>query len=216
MNNFSWSYDRAEVAADGTIHVVGVVLGIGGAITLIVTTFWIADVSSAIAASVYAATLIATLSMSAAYNMWPVGARKWLLRKYDHAAIYLLIAGTYTPFALRMGAGGAWLLVWIWTAAAVGIFLKIAFPGRYDRIAILLYLGLGWSGVAILDSVLSSFSPAVIWLLLSGGVIYSAGVVFHLWHSLRFQNAIWHGFVLAGAMCHYCAVLVSVLVPMSV
>lgn len=210
MNSFSWNYDRAEIAADGIIHVVGVILGVGGAIAMIATTLRIANVSSAIAASVYALTLITTLSMSAVYNIWPVGARKWRLRKYDHAAIYMLIAGTYTPFALQLGAKGAWLLVWIWAVAAVGMLLKVAFPGRYDRIAILLYLGLGWSGVAMFDTLLESLSPAVIRLLLIGGIVYSGGVIFHLWQSLRFQNAIWHAFVLAGAIFHYCAVLTSV------
>lgn len=210
MNSLSWNYDRTEIAVDGTIHAIGVIFGVGGAIAMVVTTFWMADVGSAIAASVYAATLIATLSMSAAFNMWPVGTRKWRLRKYDHAGIYLLIAGTYTPFALQMGARGAWLLVGMWSVAALGMFLKIAVPGRYDRVALLLYLGLGWSGAALFDTMVDSLSPAVVWLLVSGGVIYSAGVVFHLWRSLRFQNAIWHGFVLAGAICHYCAVLASV------
>lgn len=210
MDNFSWNYDRAELVADGTIHVAGVILGVGGAISMIAAAFWIADMSSAIAASVYAVTLVSTLSMSAVYNMWPVGTRKWQLRKFDHAAIYLLIAGTYTPFALQIDTRGAWLLVWIWSVAAFGALLKIAFPGRYDRIALLLYLGLGWSGVFMFDTVLSSFSPAIIWLLICGGAVYSIGVVFHLWHSLRFQNAIWHGFVLIGAVCHYCAVITSV------
>lgn len=210
MNSFSWNYDRGEIAADSTIHIVGVTLGVGGAIAMVIITFWLADIRSAIAASIYGATLISTLSMSAAYNMWPVGPRKWRLRKYDHAAIYLLIAGTYTPFAMRMGEWGVGLLVWMWSVAALGMVLKIALPGRCDRVALLLYLGLGWSGVAMFDKMLITLSPAVIWLIVFGGVTYTVGVVFHLWRSLRFQNAIWHGFVLAGAACHYCAVLTLV------
>lgn len=210
MNNFPWNYDRTELVADGTIHVVGVILSLGGAVAMVFAAFWVANVSSAIAASVYAVTLVTTLSMSAIYNMWPIGPRKWQMRKFDHAAIYLLIAGTYTPFALQLGARGAWLLVWMWSVAALGMLLKIAFPGRFDRIALLLYLGLGWSGVFMFDIMLSSFSPTIIWLLILGGAVYSTGVIFHLWHRLRFQNAIWHGFVLAGAACHYCAVLTSV------
>lgn len=211
MSSFSWRYDRAEIVADGTVHIIGVIFAMSGAIAMILTAFWIADAAEAVAATIYAATLITTLLMSAIFNMWPVGPRKWRLRKYDHAAIYLLIAGTYTPFALHMGARGAWLLLWMWIAAGLGIVLKVAFPGRYDRVAMLLYLGLGWSGVAVFDTVLTSFSPTVIWLIVAGGVVYTAGVTFHLWHGLRFQNAIWHGFVLAGAICHYCAVLTSVL-----
>lgn len=213
MNSVSWNYDRAETAADGVVHVIGVLFATAGAIALIMATLRGADTSVAIATAIYVLTLIATLSMSAAYNMWPVGPAKWRLRKYDHAAIYLLIAGTYTPFALQMDASGTWLLSWMWSVAAIGMFLKIVFPGRYDRVAILLYLGLGWSGVALFDTMLKSLSPSVIWLIVLGGIVYSIGVIFHLWRSLRFQNVIWHTFVLVGAIVHYAAVFVAVTDP---
>ncbi|GGA59687.1 DNA-binding protein [Nitratireductor aestuarii] len=207
MNEMSWRYDRSESIADGAIHVAGVLFALMGAGALIIGNLWHPEPGVALAASVYAVTLVATLTMSAVYNMWPVSPVKWKLRKYDHAAIFLLIAGTYTPFALQMEATG--LLVWMWSVAATGVFLKIVFPGRFDRLAILLYLGLGWSGAALFDTMLTSLSPTVLWLILAGGVVYSVGVVFHVWHSLRFQNAIWHGFVLAGAIIHYSAVFVS-------
>src|SRR5690606_35206741 len=113
--------------------------------------------------------------------------------------------------ALQMDAAGAWLLTWMWLMAALGMFLKIFFAGRFDRLTILLYLGVGWSGALVFDTMLNSLSPTVLWLILAGGVVYSVGVIFHLWHSLRFQNAIWHGFVLAGASIHYSAVFVSVM-----
>lgn len=209
MNELSWRYDRSESLADGAIHVVGVLFALIGATTLIIVNLWHAEPAVALAASVYAVTLVATLTMSAVYNMWPVTPLKWKLRRFDHAAIFLLIAGTYTPFALQMEAVN--LLIWMWLVAATGIFLKIAFPGRFDRLAILLYLGLGWSGVVLFDTMLTSLSPTVLWLILAGGAVYSIGVIFHVWHSLRFQNAIWHGFVLAGAIVHYSAVLISVI-----
>jgi hemolysin III len=210
MQELSWNYDRAETTADGVIHVLGVLLGISGAVTLAVISLGYADAGVAAAALIYALSLVVTLSMSAVYNMWPVSPRKWRLRKYDHAAIYLLIAGTYTPFALQMDARGVWLLMWTWSVAALGMFLKITFPNRFDRTSILLYLGLGWSGVVLFDQLVTSFSAPVVWLLAIGGAIYSIGVIFHLWQSLRFQNAIWHGFVLTGASLHYSAVVTSV------
>lgn len=207
---FAWNYDRSELRADGAVHLTGVALAVTGAIALVVTAFMEVDVGAASAASVYALCLIATLAMSAAYNMWPVGPLKWSLRKFDHAGIYLLIAGTYTPFALAMGGRGGWLLAWIWTVAGLGMVLKIAFPGRFDRLAIALYLGLGWSGFAVFGTMVESLPGAVVGLIVAGGLVYTAGVVFHLWESLRFQNAIWHGFVLVGASCHYIAVMTSV------
>src|SRR4051812_6419507 len=98
------------------------------------------------------------------------------------------------------------LLVGIWATACAGMGLKLACPGRFERLAILLYLGLGWSGLIAYERVVTSLEAATVWLLASGGVLYSAGVVFHLWERLRFQNAIWHAFVLAAATCHFAAV----------
>ncbi|WP_173934686.1 hemolysin III family protein [Chelativorans sp. Marseille-P2723] len=210
MDEIPWHYDRAESFADGVIHVIGVLLAVTGAAALLIVMAWGAETDIAIATSIYALTLVTTLSISALYNMWPVSPLKWRLRKYDHAAIYLLIAGTYTPFALRMDATGAWLLAWVWTVAAFGMVLKIAFPKRFARLAIPLYLGLGWSGIALVKTMLASLSPTVVWLLILGGAAYSVGVVFHLWRSLRFQNAIWHAFVLKGAIIHYSAVIAAV------
>lgn len=211
MASRSWNYDPTELAADATVHIVGVALAIAGAVTIVAAAFALDDVGTAIATSVYALSLIATLAASAVYSMWPVGTVKWRLRKYDHAAIYILIAGTYTPFTPLMGESGLWLLVWTWSVAAIGIFLKLAFPGRYNRFSIFLYLSLAWSGVLIFDTLTTSLPIAVIWLLLAGGIVYSAGVAFHLWQTLRFHKAIWHGFVFTAALIHYCAVFASVL-----
>lgn len=211
LTAFEWNYDRSEMRADRAIHVAGVIFAIVGAAAMIASAFGLARPVDAVGVSVYAISLIGTLAMSAAYNMWPVGRQKWILRKFDHAGIFLLIAGTYTPFALQMGPRGHWLLACIWTAAILGMVLKIALPGRFDRLAVLLYLGLGWSGLATFDLMTESLSPLVVGLILAGGVFYSSGVIFHLMKRLRFQNAIWHGFVLAGAVIHYCAVFASLM-----
>src|SRR5690554_4661540 len=106
MTSRVWEYDRAETTVDAVIHVGGIVLAVAGAIAIIATSVLLTDSQRVAAVSVYAATLVVALSASAAYSMWPVGPMKWKLRKYDHAAIYLLIAGTYTPFTLMMGERG--------------------------------------------------------------------------------------------------------------
>lgn len=210
----TWHYTREEMVADGAVHLLGVALGIAGAVTLAVTAAlghlgWTERASVLI----YAGALVSMLGVSAAYNMWPVSRRKWLLRRVDHALIYLMIAGTYTPLVTLVGSGPvAWsLLALIWTVAAIGIALKLFMPGRWDRVSIALYLTLGWSGVLAYESVIAGLSPAALWMLALGGLLYSFGVVFHVWHKLPFQNAIWHAFVLAAAACHYGTVITSVL-----
>jgi len=160
---------------------------------------------------IYSVAMIAVLVISAAYNMWPITPVKWWLRRFDHAAIFILIAGTYTPFLAHMGSALApqILLVVVWAASIVGIVLKMALPGRFDRLSIGLYLVIGWSGIVLWDHVLS-LPTATLWLLGAGAVLYTAGVLCHVWDSLRFQNAIWHAFVLVATGCHYGAVLCSV------
>jgi hemolysin III len=157
--------------------------------------------------------MLAMLGASAAYNMWPVSPRKWILRRLDHAFIYLMIAGTYTPVVALVGSGPvAWtLLALIWTVALAGIAIKILMPGRWDRVSIVLYLMLGWSGVLAYESVISGLTPSALGFLAVGGLLYSVGVVFHVWRSLPFQNAIWHAFVLAATACHYGTIMASVL-----
>jgi len=202
----TWNYTRKELAADAAIHVAGLVLASGGAVALIVTVLMVADLLHAAAVVVYALTLVAGLAASALYSMWPVGPTKWRLRQYDYAAIYLLIAGTYTPFAVSLGDRGLWLLGSIWGMTVAGVYLKLAFPNRFKRFSVLLYLGLAWSGTLVLDTLIERFPSHVFGLLLAGGLVYSAGVPFHLWQKLRFHKAIWHAFVLTAATIHYTAV----------
>ncbi|MFZ4532931.1 MAG: PAQR family membrane homeostasis protein TrhA, partial [Alsobacter sp.] len=157
----------------------------------------------------YSCGLVAMLCFSAAYNMVPPSRIKWLLRRADHSAIYVMIAGTYTPFMTQMKdtALAASLSATVWIGALAGVALKLSLPGRYDRAAIAIYLALGWSVLIVIDPLAASLPQAALWLLASGGILYSTGVVFHVWESLPFQNAIWHGFVLAAAACHYVAIL---------
>ena len=138
---------------------------------------------------------------------------KWVLRRFDHSAIYLLIAATYTPFIMELKQSyvALALLVGVWCVAIVGIVLKLTLPGRFDRLAIVLYLAMGWSGVTLYDAVVNKLPPLALGFIVAGGILYSLGVIFHAWQRLRFQNAIWHCFVLLGAACHYTAILDLVL-----
>ncbi|XIA65070.1 hemolysin III family protein [Bradyrhizobium sp. TZ2] len=208
-----WNYDRAELIADGVVHIVGVCFGLIAATVLIVLTAIYASPSDVAVVSVYVTGLLAMLVLSATYNLWPVSRAKWVLRRFDHSAIYVLIAATYTPFIMELKGSylAIALLSGVWCVAIVGIVLKLALPGRYDRVAVVLYLAMGWSGLVLYDAVVKALPAMALWFIVAGGVLYSLGVIFHAWQRLRFQNAIWHGFVLLGAACHYTAILDMVL-----
>jgi hemolysin III len=154
-SGLSWNYDREELLADGVVHTIGVGLALIGAVLLIVVSGDSTQVVKTASVLIYAAGLLTMLGISAAYNMWPASPRKWLLRRFDHSAIYLLIAATYTPFIAQMKAEIATvgLLLAVWCFAIVGIALKLALPGRLDRLSIGLYLLLGWSGMMAYEPV---------------------------------------------------------------
>jgi hemolysin III len=204
-----WNYDRAEMIADGVVHGIGVFGGLIAATVLIVLTAIYASALDVAVVSVYVAGLLAMLVLSATYNLWPVSRAKWVLRRFDHSAIYLLIAATYTPFIMELkdSVFAMALLAGVWCVAIVGIVLKLVLPGRFDRISVGLYLAMGWSGLMLYDRVVSALPTLALWFVVAGGALYSLGVIFHAWRRLRFQNAIWHCFVLLGAACHYTAVL---------
>src|SRR5689334_13789678 len=208
-----WNYDRAELIADGIVHGIGVVLGLIAATALVVLTAVYATALDIVSVSIYAAGLLSMLVLSATYNLWPVSRTKWLLRRFDHSAIYLLIAATYTPFIMELkdSVFAIAVLIGVWCVAIFGIVLKLGWPGRFDRLSVGLYLALGWSGLTLYGSVVAALPNLALWFVLAGGALYSLGVIFHTWRRLRFQNVIWHCFVLLGAACHYTAVMDLVL-----
>ena len=205
----TWDYDRVELVADGIVHAIGVSLGVVGAIVIVVVAANSARPADIPSIVIYAIGLLSMLGFSAAYNTWPISRAKWVLRRFDHSAIYVMIAGTYTAFIGQMRGDfvSIGLLIGVWLTAVVGVTLKLLLPGRFDRLAVILYLILGWSGAVAYEPVVAVLPSLSIWLLVAGGALYSAGVVFHGWQSLRFQNTIWHSFVLAAACCHYSAIL---------
>jgi hemolysin III len=149
---------------------------------------------------------------SAAYHLVPAPSWKSLLRRLDQAAIFLKIAGTYTPFALDK-IGGVWgysVFGAVWVAALAGATAKLLLTSNWDHVSVVLYVALGWAGIFILQPLSGAISATTLLLLAGGGVLYTLGVVFHLWNSLPYQNAIWHLFVLAGTACHFAAVVTAV------
>lgn len=201
-------YSRGEVLADAAAHILGLLFGLVATIALLITASQHDQALLILGASLYGLGLLAMLTCSAAYNLWPPSPTKELWRRLDHAAIFVMIAGTYTPFLMNR-VGGDWgygLLGFVWSVAIVGAALKLAFPRRWESITIAMYLGLGWSILVAINPLMQSVSVNSLILIGVGGVIYSLGVVFHLWERLPYQNAIWHWLVLVAAACHYFAI----------
>lgn len=203
-------YTMRERVADGCIHVIGVTASLVALTVLLVVgvetqaTLWIVSLA------IYGLALVAMFSCSAGYNLVVRPKLKEVMRRLDHAAIFLMIAGTYTPFILiKMNtAWGLGLLAVVWTMAAIGIAIKLLAPRFLDGLSTALYLVQGWAVIAAWEPLMSAMPGHVLTLLVVGGVLYTVGVVFHLWERLPYQNAIWHGFVLSAASCHYAAVIV--------
>ncbi len=194
--------------ADRVVHVVGIGLGTAAAITLVVVTAIDGEPGDLAPILIYAAGLVAMLGCSAAYNVFDTSVRRDWLRRFDHAAIFAMIAGTYTPFTTRLaGDWASGLTAAIWAVAATGIALKLLKPRRIETISIVLYLALGWIGLVAVGPFRAALDARTLALLALGGVVYTAGVAFHLWRRLPYQNAIWHGFVLVAAGIHYVAVI---------
>jgi hemolysin III len=201
----------AELLADGIVHALALLAGLIAFPLLLFHTLQTAGIGTVAAVAVYAAGFFLMWGFSLAYNMTPPSALKWLLRRFDHSMIYVMIAGTYTAVIPHLADGWPWLLgAVVWTGAVLGILVKVVLPGRYDRLSILAYVMLGWVGVIAIGPVAAALPSVSLWLLVAGGATYVAGVGFYIWHRLRFQNAIWHGFVAIAAGLHFAAVAVAV------
>jgi hemolysin III len=205
-------YTRAERVADGCVHVTGVAFSVLATAAMLTLAAKALPMASTASLGVYAFGMVAVFACSAAYHLSAHGKLKANLRRFDHAAIYVKIAGTYTPLALlKMGdAVGLALLGAVWAITAFGATAKLLWPERLVRTSYVLYLAQGWAVVAAFNSLLPAVSSRVLVLLVVGGCLYTVGVVFHLWERLRYHNAIWHGFVLAASACHFVAIVDAV------
>jgi hemolysin III len=200
---------RSEWRADMVVHLVGVTLGVAACAVLGVAAWPKEDAATRLSLAVYGIGLLGMLGCSALYNIAGDGPRRARWRRLDHAAIFVMIAGTYTPF-LAIAIGGGWgtgLLIFVWTSAAAGVMLKVLRPGWLEALSIAAYLLLGWTILVATDRLIAVISLRAFVLLAAGGILYTIGVLFYQWDRLPYQKAIWHGFVLAAATCHYFAVL---------
>jgi hemolysin III len=211
LNVIYKAYSNGEMRADIAAHVVGVLCGVVGTLVLMLTASN-GSLPVILGATLYAIGLLAMLGFSAAYNLWPPSPVKELLRRFDHAAIFVMIVGTFTPFLLAR-VGGPWgfgLLAFAWSVAVAGVWMKLVYPRRWERVTVALYIGLGLSIVIVANQLAEVISPVSGYLLIAGAAMYILGVVFHLWERLPYQNAIWHWMVLIAAVLHYSAVFTEV------
>jgi hemolysin III len=205
-------YARAERIADGVMHALGVTFALTGAVVLITFAALSASGGQIAAVSVYAGALIATFTASAFYHLTPWERLRPALRRVDHAAIFLKIAGTYTPFVVLIHSAFAYaVLALVWTLALGGALLRLLKRGKLGRIQTWTYLLLGWLSLLLVWPMVQTLPVPATALVITGGLLYSAGVIFFRWESLRFSNAIWHGFVPAASACFFAAIALGVL-----
>ncbi|MEM1360230.1 MAG: hemolysin III family protein [Pseudomonadota bacterium] len=205
----SEGYSRAELISDAVVHVTALVAALAAVPVLItLAAVWRGDAGSLWGLCIYGTSLIAMILCSLLYNHIANPGWTWLLRRLDHSAIYLKIAGTYTPFAALSGGAGLTLLAGIWGAAAAGTGIAVFAPRRAYLFGVPLCLAMGWAIVLGGGDLLAVLSPTVIVLILIGGVLYTVGVVFLLAEGLRFHNTIWHVFVMVASLFFFIAVMV--------
>lgn len=204
--------NRAERAADFWVHAVAIALAAIGGLVLVVMALMNGGLSLAVSAAIYAVCLLAMLVASNIYNLRRPCPERRLLRRLDEAAIFLLIAGSYTPFTTQRfdGDWAGWMTALVWAVAFAGVIGKLFFPRLPEWLWCLVYIGFGWLAVLMLKPLAAGLSAAALVLLAVGGLLYTAGVPLFLWRRLPFRRAIWHAFVVAGAAAHYAAVLTGV------
>jgi len=205
-------YTPREELANAVTHGIGLVLSIAGLALMVTFAALNGDAWSVTSSAIFGTSLVLLYSTSTLYHSFREEGRKRLLRKLDHAAIFLLIAGTYTPFLL-VSLRGPWgwsLFGVVWGLAIVGVALKFWFTGRFRVLSTLIYIGMGWLVLAAFRPLVAALPRGGLVLLVAGGVCYTGGAVFYLWKRLPYHHAVWHLWVLAGSACHWAAVFVYV------
>ena len=203
-----YRYDRTELLADRAVHIVGIVGALGGVAWLISRLPPAASAKLAISIGIYGFGLVCMLTASALYNVAADGHLKARLRRLDHAMIFVMIAASYTPFALNAFPefSGHLLLGIVWSLAIAGITLKFLAPPRSNYWSVGLYIAMGWVILGFLPILIASVSERSLALLICGGIVYSIGALVHAWGGVRFHNAIWHVMVLFGAALQFGAI----------
>lgn len=202
-------YTPEEEQANALTHAMGVVLGIVGLLLVIIKVplyetarFW--------SCMIFFTSIVLLYAASTAYHSVKAKKQKYLFKQLDHIAIYILIAGTFTPFAwevLGHEAFGINMLLGVWLIALAGVIFKVFFTGRFEAISLLSYLGMGWLGFLMFSRISAILGTEVVDLMIYGGICYTTGVIFYLMRSVKYHHAIWHLFVLGGTSFHFWAVL---------
>lgn len=211
------NYSTAEELAHTLTHGIGALIAVLGLVVLVVTVAETRDPWHITGAALFGGALVLMYAASTAYHHAKSPALKLKLRAVDHAAIYLLIAGTYSPFMLVMfrDSFGLPLFIGLWVLAAAGVIFKIFATGRFEKTSVAIYLFMGWVILFVAKPVFQAMETGGLILLVAGGLAYTVGVVFYRWHSLPHHHTIWHLFVMAGSAFHYFAVLYFVKAPLA-
>ncbi|PLX99868.1 MAG: hemolysin III [Desulfuromonas sp.] len=202
------AYTAREELANRLTHGLAVLLSVPGLVLMVVAAAETKDPYRIVSTSIFTLALLLFFCISTLYHTFTRPAVRYVFRVLDHAGIFVVIAGTYTPFTLvTLRHGHGWLLFGVvWGLAVVGMIFKTFMTHRLRILAPCLYLCLGWLVVLDLKDLMTTLAPGGFWLLLSGGVIYSLGLIFYAIDKIPYNHAIWHLFVVAGAVCHYLAV----------
>lgn len=210
-----WPQALREEIASALTHALGALAAFAGGVVLVTLAAMGGDGWQLAAAIVFSASMVLLYATSALYHAIQLPRAKSALKVLDHCAIYLLIAGTYTPFTLvgLRGGVGRWLFIAIWSLALCGIVFKLFFTGRFKLVSTMVYVAMGWLVLIAIRPVMHALDDWTFGWLLAGGVAYTLGTVFYHRPSLRYSHAVWHLFVIAGSVCHYIAVLAQVRLP---
>ena len=209
------TYTLKEEIASATSHGIGVGLGIAALVVLVVLSAKQHDTWKVVSSAIFGATIIAMYLASTLYHSLPQPELKRFFKTLDHASIYLLIAGSYTPFTLVTirGPWGFSVFSVIWALAAMGVAFKIFFVYRFQVVSIIAYVLMGWIVLIAINPIYHALPKGGLLWLLAGGLCYTVGVIFYAWKSAKYTHSIWHLFVLAGTICHFCSVLFYVILP---
>ncbi len=210
------NYSKGEEIASSVVHGVGILLGVAALVILVVLASIYSNAWAIVSTAIFGFTVILLYSASTLYHAIPFEKAKKILKKFDHIAIYYLIAGTYTPFLLvnLRGTEGWIIFAIIWSLAFLGTFLKIYYSASGTKFwSISLYVSMGWLIVFVSKSLVAKLPMIGLVFLALGGGCYTLGIVFYLWKSKKYTHAIWHFFVLTGTIMHFFAILFSCVLP---
>ena len=206
-------YSAVEELLHAISHGIGAVLSVIALILMLMVSVPAGDNWLLTSSIIYGTSLILLYCSSTLYHSIHNAEIKHRLRQFDHSAIFILIAGTYTPFTLinLRDSWGLWLFGLIWAVAVVGVIIELASGLKYKKLSLSLYLGMGWLVILAIKPMLENVAAGGMWLLVAGGLCYSSGVIFYAWKRLFLHHVIWHLFVLAGSILHFLAVYFYVL-----